>query len=175
MCCLSIKSFISTVFTVHHKRASLFLAVPLKWVAQMHYITAIPNFTWTSGCPGLCPWSPSLLACSDGRAHSVGCVFALGDPPCSHAVASPSASQNHSGFHSPLKEKKHDHFIIIIKKKRIMISCLYLKWKTKNSSAAGYNGLTLYWSPGVQPCFHHLISHFNFFYTSNHSKGKMSL
>lgn len=74
--------------------------------AQMHYLTAIPNFTWTTGCPGLCPWSPSLPACSDGKAHSAERAFALGDPPCSHAVASPSASQNHNGFHSPLERKK---------------------------------------------------------------------
>lgn len=85
-----------------------------KWAAQfqhpssggfflhMHHITTLPNFTWTTGCPGLCPWSPSLLACSDGRAHSVECESALGGPPCSPGVTSPSASQNHSGFHSPL-------------------------------------------------------------------------
>lgn len=76
------------------------------YVAQMHYITSIPKFTWTTGCPGRCPWSPSLPACSDGRAHSVERVFALGDPPCSRAVTSPSASQNHNGFHSPLGKKR---------------------------------------------------------------------
>lgn len=79
-----------------------FFALLLKQVAQMHHITTLPNFTWTTGCPGLCPWSPSLLACSDGRAHSVECESALGGPPCSPGVTSPSASQNHSGFHSPL-------------------------------------------------------------------------
>lgn len=79
-----------------------FFALLLKQVAQMHHITTLPNFTWTTGCPGLCPWSPSLLACSDGKAHSVECESALGGPPCSPGVTSPSASQNHSGFHSPL-------------------------------------------------------------------------
>lgn len=176
----------------------------------MHYLTAIPNFTWTTGCPGLCPWSPSLPACSDGKAHSAERAFALGDPPCSHAVASPSTSQNHNGFHSPLEQKKEKeawefnllhsfmmHFLkifngnsvpTVLSKNREVY--LYWNWKNNNGSAAAIwlnnstvwgtfrmhvRGLTLYWSPGVQSCFHHLIPYFNVFYASNHGKGKMSL
>lgn len=56
-------------------------------------------------CLGQCPWNPSPPACSDGRARNVEREFALGDPPCWRGLTSPSASQNHSGFHSPLGER----------------------------------------------------------------------
>lgn len=35
--------------------------------------------------------------------------------------------------------------------------------------------LTLHWTPGVEPRFHQLISHFDVFNASDHSKGEMSL
>lgn len=94
-------------------------------MAPVHYIITTLNFTWTTGCLGLCPWSPSLPACSDGKVHSAGHVFAHGDLPYSHAVASLSASQNRSDFHSPLKKEDCNwsmHIMLIKKQLYIMLT-----------------------------------------------------
>lgn len=69
----------------------------------MNHTDSMPSFTWTTGCRGRCPWSPSLQACSDGTARSDENVFAPGDPPCLRAAASPSASPDHNDPHFPLK------------------------------------------------------------------------
>lgn len=116
----------------------------------MHFNSAIPKFTWMTGCPGLCPWNPSLPACSDGRVHSVERVFDRGDPPCSHAKASPSASQSHSGFHSPLWKKQTSlliqPFAFNWKSCKLWACCAHNNreswyyvhnWKPNNSPAGG--------------------------------------
>lgn len=126
-------------------------------------------------CLGQCPWSPSPPACSGGRAHSVGREFALGDPPCWRGLTSPSASQSHSGFRSPLGEKNRKKHVSTGFQSEKSQKTAWLFLRLTGLMLGMTWTLTLHWTPGVEPCFHQLISHFDIFNASDHSKGEMSL